>query len=101
MTPQMLPIPPRMTMQRMNTEMLKKKSPGNVAHLKLAKYAPATPPKNAPVAYAHVFVRISGTPIAAAAVSSSRIAIQARPSRESRRRHEQNTVNSTSRSAVQ
>jgi len=33
-TPQTLPIPPRMTMQRMNTEMLKKKSPGNVALLK-------------------------------------------------------------------
>ena len=35
-TPQMFPIPPRMTMQRMNTEMLKKKSPGNVALLKIA-----------------------------------------------------------------
>ena len=32
-TPQMFPIPPRITMQRMNTEMLKKKSPGNVAAL--------------------------------------------------------------------
>ena len=31
------------------------------------------------MAYDHVFVRISGIPIAAAAVSSSRIAIQARP----------------------
>ena len=35
-TPQTLPIPPRMTMQRMNTEMLKKKSSGNVPLLKLA-----------------------------------------------------------------
>ena len=59
------------------------------------------PPKNAPAAYAQVFVRISGTPIAAAAVSSSRIAIQARPSRESRRRREQKTVKSTRTSAVQ
>ena len=50
------------------------------------------PPKNAPLAYAHVFVRISGIPIAAAAVSSSRIAIHARPSREYCRRSEQNTV---------
>ena len=33
MTPQMFPIPPRITMQRMKTEMLKKKSPGNVALL--------------------------------------------------------------------
>ena len=51
------------------------------------------PPKNAPIAYAHVFVRISGMPIAAAAVSSSRIAIHARPRRESRRRTQQKTVN--------
>jgi hypothetical protein len=36
MTPQMLPIPPRMTMQRMKTEMLKKKSSGKTAPLKLA-----------------------------------------------------------------
>ena len=36
MTPGMLPIPPRMTMHRMETEMLKKKSPGKVALLKLA-----------------------------------------------------------------
>ena len=59
------------------------------------------PPKNAPAAYAHVFVRISGTPMAAAAVSSSRIAIHARPSRESRSLTLQNTVNKTSTSAVQ
>jgi hypothetical protein len=35
-TPHTLPMPPRMTMQRMKTEMLKKKSPGKVALLKLA-----------------------------------------------------------------
>src|ERR671929_307615 len=101
MTPQTLPIPPRMTIERMNAEMLKLKSFGNVELLNDAKYAPATPPKNAPVAYAQVLVRINGTPIAAAAVSSSRIAIQARPSRESRSRIEQNTTITTSRSAVQ
>src|SRR5918912_1706826 len=100
-TPQTFPTPPRMTIDRMNAEMLNEKSPGKVDCLKLAKYAPATPPKKAPVAYAHVFVRINGTPIAAAAVSSSRIAIHARPSRESRNRHEQNTVIRTSTSAVQ
>src|SRR3954464_8019699 len=90
-----------MTIERMNAEMLKLKSFGNVELLNDAKYAPATPPKNAPVAYAHVFVRISGTPIAAAAVSSSRIAIHARPRRESRSLIEQKTVTSTSPSAVQ
>src|SRR3954464_9892540 len=81
-----------MTIDRMKAEMLKLKSFGNVELLNDAKYAPATPPKNAPVAYAHVFVRISGIPIAAAAVSSSRIAIHARPRRESRSRRLQNTV---------
>ena len=40
-------------------------------------------------------------PIAAAAVSSSRIAIHARPSRESRSRTEQKTVISSSASATQ
>ena len=59
------------------------------------------PPKKAPIAYDHVFVRIRGTPMAAAAVSSSRIAIQARPRRESRSRTEQKTVNRRRASAVQ
>src|SRR6185503_12498453 len=51
-------------------------------------------------AYAQVFVRISGTPIAAAAVSSSRIAIHARPRRESRSRTEQKIVKRSSRKAI-
>ena len=51
-------------------------------------------------AYDHVFVRMSGMPIAAAAVSSSRIAIQARPSLESRSRTEQKTVIRSSTTAV-
>ena len=59
------------------------------------------PPKKAPSAYAQVFVRISGTPIAAAAVSSSRIAIQARPSRESLSLTQQKTVIRRSASALQ
>jgi hypothetical protein len=36
MTPQMLPIPPRITIERMKIEMLKKKSSGKVPPLKLA-----------------------------------------------------------------
>src|SRR5207237_10320235 len=75
-----------MTIERMNAEMLNEKSFGKVELLKLAKNAPATPPKNAPLAYAQVFVRISGIPIAAAAISSSRIATHARPRREARSR---------------
>src|SRR5262249_37651893 len=93
-TPQRLPIPPRITMQSRKTEMLKSNWVGNAPELNEAMNAPAMPPKKAPIAYDHVFVRISGTPIAPAAVSSSRIAIQARPRRESRRRQLQNTVSS-------
>ena len=52
------------------------------------------PPNAPPVAYARSFVRTSGTPMLAAATSSSRSAIQARPSRESRRRK---FTNSTTR----
>jgi len=46
-------------------------------------------------------VRINGIPIAAAAVSSSRIAIHARPSREYWSRSEQKTVKSSNPTAVQ
>ena len=88
-------------MQRMKTETLKLNVSGNTPCWNDANQAPATPPKNAPDAYDHVFVRMSGMPIAAAAVSSSRIAIQARPSLESRNRIEQNSVTSTSASAPQ
>ena len=44
--------------------------------------APATPAKLAPSANARSFVRTVLTPIISAAVSSSRMAIQARPIRE-------------------
>ena len=88
-------------MQRMKTETLKLNVSGNTAVWNDPNQAPATPPKNAPEAYDHVFVRMSGMPMAAAAVSSSRIAIHARPSLESRRRIEQKSVTSTSPSAPQ
>ena len=47
---------------------------------------PATPPKDAPIAKASSFMRVVLMPIARAATSSSRIASQARPMRESCRR---------------
>ena len=53
------------------------------------------------MAYAISFVRTSGTPMLAAATSSSRTAIQARPRRESRSRKLTNSASSTSPSAVQ
>ncbi|MNC85228.1 hypothetical protein D3C83_08180 [compost metagenome] len=53
-----------------------------------ANSPPATPPKIAPMAKASSFRLRVLIPIAAAASSSSRIAIQARPMRESSRRIE-------------
>src|SRR5438067_7502398 len=41
-TPQTLPIPPRMTIERMRIEMLKKKSSGKTPVLIVANQAPAT-----------------------------------------------------------
>ena len=65
----------------------------------LEKYAPRNapemPPNAPPVAYASSFVFTSGTPMLAAATSSSRRAIQARPSFESRRRMFTNSTTST------
>jgi hypothetical protein len=49
-TPQIDPMPPRITMQSRNTEMLKLNWLGNAPELKLAMYAPAAPPKKAPIA---------------------------------------------------
>ena len=49
---------------------------------KLANNTPATPPKEAPIAKASSFMLRVLMPIALAAISSSRIAIQARPMRE-------------------
>ncbi len=52
------------------------------------------PPKAAPIAYASSLVLTSGIPIDTAATSSSRSAIQARPSRESRSRRLTNRTSS-------
>ena len=43
-------MPPRITMQSRKTEMLKSNWVGNAPELKVAMYAPAIPPKNAPIA---------------------------------------------------
>ena len=49
-TPQRLPMPPRITMHSRKTEMLKSNCVGNAPELKVAMYAPAISPKNAPTA---------------------------------------------------
>ena len=59
------------------------------------------PPIVAPSAYASSFTRTVGMPMLIAATSSSRIATQARPMRESRSRKLMNRTTSASASAVQ
>ena len=57
---------------------------------------PAMPPKEAPMAKARSFMRVVLMPMERAAISSSRIASQARPMREScRRRFTTITTSST------
>ena len=58
------------------------------------------PPNAAPMAKASSLNFVRSTPIAAAAISSSRIAIQARPIRESRNRIEMNTSSATMQMAT-
>jgi hypothetical protein len=48
----------------------------------VANRTPAKPDTDAPIANASSFSRTVGTPVASAAISSSRIAAQARPMRE-------------------
>ncbi len=85
-TPSIDPSPPRITIARMKIE----NENWNWSAFTVFRYDPRNtpdiPPKAAPVPYASSLVLTSGTPIDAAATSSSRRAIQARPSRESRRR---------------
>ena len=57
-----------------------------------ARKAPDTPPSAAPTPYASSFVRTIGTPALAAAPSSSRSAIHALPTRESRSRKLTNSI---------
>ena len=72
-------------MQRTNTETLKLKLLGLTRFNLEANIAPATPAKAAPEEKASSLVLTVSIPIAAAAISSSRIAIHARPNRELRR----------------
>ncbi len=82
-TPQTLPIPPKTTITRIITDTGNMNMSG-VAVCNLAmKRVPVAPAKAAPVAKARSLRRTRLMPIADAAISSSRIAIQARPMRES------------------
>ena len=87
-------------MQSTKIETWRLKACGNGAGLK-REQAPATPPKNAPISVGQRLRPHQRDAHRRGRVSSSRIAIQARPSRESRRRTLQKIVNSSSTSAVQ
>ena len=94
--PQMLPMPPKTIITRIITETGKPNMSG-VAVCSLATYStPVAPAKAAPVAKASSLNWARFTPIAPAAISSSRIAIQARPTRESRSLVETKTRKPTS-----
>ena len=80
--PQTLPIPPSTTIDRMKIEVSSVKPSGLTKLTLLAWTTPATPAVDAPMAKAHSFILTVGTPMAAAASSSSRIATQARPMRD-------------------
>ena len=90
-----------MTIARMKIE----KPNWNWLALTLLRYgprnAPEMPPNAPPAAYESSLVFTSGTPMLAAATSSSRSAIQARPSRESRRRKFTNSTTRHERETVQ
>ena len=82
-TPQMLPMPPRTTIARTVKLTVKPNCVGEtMASLEL-RYTPARPDVEAPMAKASSLVVTVLMPMLAAASSSSRMAIQARPSRES------------------
>jgi hypothetical protein len=67
-----------------------------VAVVSLATWnVPARPAMPAPIANASSLYRTWSTPIAPAAISSSRIAIHARPTRDSWSRNETNTAAAT------
>jgi hypothetical protein len=96
MTPQMLPMPPSTTMASTITDSTSTKLSGLMKPWIAENMPPATPPKDAPMANASSFMRVVLIPIARAAISSSRIASQARPMREScKRRLIRMTISST------
>ena len=85
-TPPRLPAPPSTTMHSSMIDTWNSKAPGVMACSLAAYTEPANPENDAPSAKASSLVVIGLTPVQSAAVSSSRMAIQARPSRESCRR---------------
>ena len=77
------PIPPRMTIARTPIDSRNVNDSGLMKTCLAENSTPMTPANDAPQANAMSFMRTSGTPMALAASSSSRIASHARPMWES------------------
>ena len=75
-------MPPSTTMHRIMIDSIRLKDSGETKPWKAANMEPDTPPKVAPMPKASSFMLRVLMPMALAAISSSRIAIQARPMRE-------------------
>ena len=78
-TPIWLPMPPSTTMARIIADSMKVKDSGLMKPCRVAKKAPAKPPNIAPVANAESLEIVVLMPSERQAISSSRIASQARP----------------------
>src|SRR5213075_1862799 len=98
-TPQMLPIPPSTTIDTTITDSTRMKLSGEMKAWMAANMPPARPPKLAPIANASSFRLRVLMPMARAAISSSRIASQARPMREFCSRRLTTITASTTRSS--
>src|SRR3954468_8180890 len=85
-TPQTLPMPPSTTIDTTMIDSTSTKLSGEMKAWMAENMPPATPPKLAPIANASSFMLRVLIPIARAAISSSRIASHARPTREFCRR---------------
>ena len=81
-TPRTLPNPPSTTIAKIMTDRMKSKLSGVIVPCLAAKIAPASPAMAAPTPCASTFSWKVSIPQHDAASSSSRIAAQARPTRE-------------------
>jgi ABC-type uncharacterized transport system auxiliary subunit len=88
-------MPPSTTMATIISDSISEKDSGETKLWKAANMEPEMPPKVAPMPKASSFRLRVFRPMALAAISSSRMAIQARPMRESARRWQMMTVTIT------
>ena len=82
MTPGMFPVPPSITIASTMNEICTVKLSGLTKPCFAANTTPITPPKQALMTNEAIFIFTIGMPTARAAVSSSRMAVHARPSFE-------------------